>query len=289
MRFFFSLTSNMKLELRKFDVSSIPDNSICVLISRRNGGKTTCMKDIMYYHRDIPVGTVINPTEISNKSYGDMVPSLFIHEEYSPKLISDLLQRQKMMRKRINKEMHHYGKTTVDPRAFLILDDCMYDNIWKKDKNMRYVFQNGRHDQLFVLISLQYVLGIPPELRCNVDYAFIFRDNNLSNRRRLYENYCSIIPTFEMFCTIMDSVTTEGYGCLVINNLARSNKLEDCIFWFEADVHEAFTVGSREFWQKHNECSADDEQDGEELYDPTVYAQKKNKHTTMLHVRKTFR
>ena len=56
----------MKLELRKFDMSSIPSNSTIVLISKRNGGKTTCLKDIMYYHRDIPVGIVINPTESSN-------------------------------------------------------------------------------------------------------------------------------------------------------------------------------------------------------------------------------
>lgn len=278
----------MQLQLKKFDISSIPDNSIIVLISRRNGGKTTCLKDIMYFHKDIPVGTVINPTEQANKSYSHMVPSLFIHEEYSPKLIGDLLDRQKLMTKKVNREIETYGKATTDPRAFLILDDCMYDNIWKKDKNMRYIFQNGRHQQLFCIITLQYVLGIPPELRNNVDYAFIFRDNNINNRKRLYENYCSIIPTFEIFNTIMDCVTTEGYGCIVINNLSRSPKLEDTVFWFEADIHPPFTVGSKEFWAKHNECVADDDDDIEELYDPTVYTQKKNKHGPSLKVKKTY-
>ncbi len=279
----------MRLKLKKFDISSIPDNSTIVLISRRNGGKTTCLKDIMYYHKDIPVGAVINPTEAANKSYGDLVPSLFIHEEYSPKLISDLLTRQKMMTSRVQKELKLYGKPSVDPRAFLILDDCMYDNIWKKDKNMRYIFQNGRHQQLLCIITLQYVLGIPPELRCNVDYAFIFRDNNVGNRKRLYENYGGIIPTFDMFCSIMDSVTTDGFGCLVVNNLSRSSKLEDCIFWFEAETHSEFNVGSKEFWQKHNECSLEDtEEDAEEEYDPSVYAQKKNKNLPLLNIKKSY-
>jgi len=280
----------MQLVLSKFDVASIPDNSIVVLISRRNGGKTTCLKDIMYYHSDIPVGTVINPTESANKSYSHMVPSLFIHEEYSPKLIGDLLTRQKTMTKRVNKEKVTYGKQMTDPRAFLILDDCMYDNIWKKDKSMRYIFLNGRHQQLFCMITLQYVLGIPPELRNNVDYAFIFRDNNLSNRKRLYENYCSVIPTFEMFNTIMDSVTTDGYGCLVINNLARSHKLEDCVFWYEASIHPPFTIGSKEFWAKHNELAADDDdEDGDELYDPSVYSRAKNKTGPTLNIKKSYR
>lgn len=279
----------MQLVLRKFDIASIPSNSIVVLISRRNGGKTVAVKDIMYYQRDIPVGTVINPTESSNKSYGAMIPSLFIHEEYSPKLISDLLVRQKKLVAKHNREIEMYGRSTLDPRAFLILDDCMYDSIWKKDKNMRYVFQNGRHSQLLCMITLQYVLGIPPELRCNVDYTFIFRDNNINNRKKIYENYCSVIPDFHTFCAILDSVTSEGYGCLVINNLARSNKLEDCVFWYEASLQGPFTVGSKEFWQKHNECVADEENEGEEMFDPQVYAQQKNKHIPTLKVKKVTR
>lgn len=282
----------MQLVLKKFDISSIPNNSIIVLISKRNGGKTTCLKDIMYYQKDIPVGTVISPTESSNSSYGAMIPSLFIHEEYSSKLVTDLLNRQKTMISKTKRDIAHYGKTSIDPRAFIILDDCMYDNIWKKDKSMRYIFQNGRHQQLLCIITLQYVLGIPPELRCNVDYTFIFRENNISNRKRLYDNYCSVIPTFEMFSSIMDNVTSDGFGCLVINNLSRSSKLEDCIFWYEADIHQDFTVGSREFWQKHNECAAEDINDNnEELYDPMVYnsSKNKNKNIPMLNIKKTYR
>jgi hypothetical protein len=38
-----------------------------------------------------------------------------------------------------------YGKSSIDPRGFLILDDCLYDGCWKKDKNIRYPFMNGRH------------------------------------------------------------------------------------------------------------------------------------------------
>ena len=279
----------MQLVLKKFDLSSMPDNSTIVLISRRNGGKTTLLKDIMYYHKDIPVGVVISPTEKSNKSYSDMVPSLFIHEEYASTLINDLIKRQKKSVNKMNSEIERLGRSDVDPRAFLIMDDCMYDSIWKKDKNMRYIFPNGRHDKVFCMITLQYVMGIPPDLRCNVDYAFIFRENNVGNRKRLYENYCSIIPTFETFCAIMDAITTEGYGCLVINNLARSSKLEDCVFWYEAEIHPTYTIGCRAFWQKHNELAFDETQeDFEELYDPKVYASKK-KNYMALNVKKTLR
>ena len=69
------------------------------------------------------------------------------------------------------------GEITTDPRAFLILDDCLYDNTWAKDKFMRSVFMNGRHFKLLFLLTMQYALGIPPNLRTNIDFVFILREN----------------------------------------------------------------------------------------------------------------
>ena len=61
---------------------------------------------------------------------------------------------------------------TTDPRAFLVLDDCLYDNTWTKDKNVRSLFMNGRHFKILFIITMQYALGIPPNLRTNIDYVF---------------------------------------------------------------------------------------------------------------------
>ena len=79
---------------------------------------------------------------------------------------------------------------------------------------------------------MQYALGIPPNLRTNIDYVFILRENFVSKRKRLYEHYAGMFPNFEMFCQVMDQCT-ENYECLVINNNAKSNKLEDQIFWYK--------------------------------------------------------
>lgn len=95
---------------------------------------------------------------------------------------------------------------------------------------------------------MQFPLGIPPNLRCNIDYVFILRENINSNRRRIYENYASMFPTFELFCNIMDQ-TTENYECLVIHNNAKSNKLTDQIFWYKAQSHPDFKIGAKEYWE----------------------------------------
>ena len=98
---------------------------------------------------------------------------------------------------------------------------------------------------------MQYALGIPPNLRTNVDFVFILRENYVSNRKRLYEHYAGMFPTFEMFCQVMDQCT-ENYECLVINNNAKSNKLEDQVFWYKAEPHNSFQIGSQKFWKHHS-------------------------------------
>lgn len=267
----------MQLHIKKFDPAGIASDKVLVFIGKRNTGKSFLVRDVLYYHRDIPIGTVISPTESANPYYNKIVPGLFIHDEYTPPLIDNVVKRQKIIKKRMNKETLMYGKCSIDPRAFLILDDCLYDGCWKKDKNIRYLFMNGRHISCFLCITMQYVLGVPPDLRTNIDYVFILRENNYGNRRRMYENYCSVFPTFEVFCECMD-VLTDGYGCLVIDNTSKSNKLEDNVFWYVAEDHPAFTVGSKEFWMIHNQNIADDEEDEQEdeLFDITAFRKKKN-------------
>jgi hypothetical protein len=259
----------MSLELKKFDMRHIsfkPDENkgpVIVLIGRRDTGKSYLVRDLLYHHQDIPIGTVISGTEAGNGFYSDHVPKLFIHDEYNTAIIENILKRQKIVLKQIKKDIINYKKTNIDPRAFVILDDCLYDNTWAKDKMMRLLFMNGRHWKVMLIITMQYPLGIPPNLRTNIDYVFILREPYIANRKRIFENYAGMFPTPESFFQVMDQCT-ENYECLVINNNAKSNKLQDQIFWYKAQSHPDFKLGSKEFW----ELSKDLDSDEDETYDP---------------------
>ena len=260
----------MNLELKKFDMKNIrfrPNETqgpVIVLIGRRDTGKSFLVRDLLYYHQDIPIGTVISGTEAGNGFYSKMVPKLFIHDEYNTAIIENILKRQKMVIKQVKKENEAYGKSSIDARAFVILDDCLYDNSWAREKLMRLLFMNGRHWKIMLVITMQYPLGVPPNLRTNIDYTFILREPYLANRKRIYENYAGMFPTFESFCQVMDQCT-ENYECLVVSNNAKSNKLEDQIFWYKATGHKNFKLGSKEFWEMSKDLASDDE---EETYDP---------------------
>jgi hypothetical protein len=260
----------MTLELKKFDMKSIsfkPNENkgpVVVLIGKRDTGKSFLVRDLLYYQQEIPIGTVIAGTEEGNGFYNKMVPKIFIHNEYNTAIIENILKRQRTVLKQVKHEMETYKRSTIDPRAFVILDDCLYDATWTRDKMMRLLFMNGRHWKIMLVITMQYPLGIPPTLRTNIDYVFILRENYIANRRRIYENYAGMFPTFEAFNQVMDQCT-ENYECLVINNNSKSNKLQDQVFWYKADNHNDFKLGSKEFWELSKGFNSDDE---DEKYDP---------------------
>jgi len=260
----------MNLELKKFDMKSIsfkPNESkgpVVVLIGRRDTGKSFLVKDLLFHQQDIPIGTVISGTEEGNGFYGKLVPKLFIHNEYNTAIIENILKRQRQVLKQIKQEMEQFRRSNIDPRTFVILDDCLYDAGWARDKMMRLLFMNGRHWKVMLIITMQYPLGIPPTLRTNIDYVFILREPYIANRKRIYENYAGMFPTLESFCQVMDQCT-ENYECLVINNNSKSNKMQDQVFWYKADAHNDFKLGSKEFWELSKHLNDDDD---EEQYDP---------------------
>ena len=248
----------MEIQLKKFDITNIGDDKVVALIGKRDTGKSFLVRDILFHHTGIPAGQVISGTEAANEFYSLMIPKMYVYEEFEANIIQRLLKRQRMMLDKCRENPN------TDPRAFLVMDDCIYDNSWTKDKHVRSLFMNGRHFKILFMITMQYALGIPPNLRTNIDYVFILRENYVSNRKRLYEHYAGMFPTFEMFCQVMDQCT-ENYECLVVNNNAKSNKLTDQIFWYKADNHANFKLGSKEFWELSKDINSDEE---EETYDP---------------------
>jgi hypothetical protein len=265
-------TPQMSFNLKKFDMKSMPQDAVVVFIGRRRTGKSTLVRDVLFHHRNIPLGTVISGTEESNSFYGKIIPPLFIHGEYSPVILANFVKRQKLIMQRIQREEEQMGagKSRIDPRSFMILDDCMYNDDWTRDKNISYIFMNGRHLKVFFLVTMQYPLGIQPALRTNVDFAFILRSPFQSDRKKIYENYGAAFPSFEFFCQVMDQCT-QNFECLVINNTSLSNRLDECIFWYKAELHGDFRIGAPEFWEQSKKYYRDDEEEEHmNQYDPTA-------------------
>jgi len=273
----------MSLKLKKFDMSSIKSDKVVLFIGKRETGKSFLVRDLLWHHRDLPVGTVISGTEGANQFYSKMVPPIFIHEEYRPEIINNFVKRQgRLVKKQVGGVPEYQN---IDPRAFMILDDCLYDNSWVKDKNIRSLFMNGRHYKAFFIITSQYSLGIPPNLRTNVDYVFVLRETIHSNRRRLFEQYCGMFPTYDFFCTVMDQCT-ENFECLVINNNSKSSKLEEQVYWYKGSDHPDFRLGADILWKQASAMSLNDDSDDDNGDFLSSYNNGKNNRKPRIDVRK---
>ncbi len=241
-----------QIVLRKFDITTIPDDSVVIFVGKRATGKSFLVRDLMFHKQHIPIGTVISATEGANEFYQKIVPKKFIRYEYDETVSERVVNRQKKAVKLAKRNPER------DPRAFYLLDDCMFDSKWTRSKMIRSLFMNGRHFRILFLITMQFALGIPPVLRSNVDYIFILRDSLIQNRKRLFESYAGMFGKFETFCTFMDKCT-ENYHCLVIHNNAKSNKLEDQVFWYKAVQHKDFRMGHPCFWDEQDASTVDDD------------------------------
>ena len=275
----------MNLKLKQFDMSSIQSDKVVLFIGKRETGKSFLVRDLLWHNRDLPVGTVISGTEGANQFYSKMIPSIFIHDEYTPEIIDNFVKRQRRLVKKQIDGVSEYQN--IDPRAFLILDDCLYDNSWVKNKNVRSLFMNGRHYKAFFIVTSQYSLGIPPNLRTNVDYVFVLRETIHSNRRRLFEQYCGMFPTYEFFCSVMDQCT-ENFECLVINNNSKSSKLEDQCFWYKGSDHPDFRLGADILWKQSSSMALNDDSDDENPDFLSSYNNNKNNRKPRLEVKKQF-
>ena len=269
----------MSIHLSKFNPKTIDIRrcsgsgpATCVFIGKRGTGKSTLVADILYYSRKIPIGVAISATEDGNEFYKQHIPDIFIHTEYKPTIIEQVINRQKKIIKQ--------KKENSD--VFVLLDDCMYDKKMIRDPNIRGIFMNGRHWKIMFMITMQYCMDLPPDLRTNIDYVFILRENIIQNQEKIYKNFFGIFPNLDMFKEVMNSCT-EGYDCLVLDNTSRSNKISDCVFWYRAKPDRKYKIGDKSLWKFHKK-NYDNNYDDDKKIDANDF---KKKNAITVNVKKT--
>uniref|UniRef100_A0A6C0BNY4 Uncharacterized protein n=1 Tax=viral metagenome TaxID=1070528 RepID=A0A6C0BNY4_9ZZZZ len=235
----------MEIRLKRFQPSKMQTNRICVMVGKKGTGKSTLVQDIMWFQQHIPVGAIMSATEEANEAYGKMAPPLFIYKNFDADALVRLINRQKKM-KHMWKE--NGDSLPFDHRAFVLMDDCMYDKKNFRGPLMRELFMNGRHWDLFVLITLQYVMDITPEIRTNTDYVFALKENVKKNRERLYNEFFGVFPNFAVFDALFLEVT-QDWRCLVLDTTVPSTNIPDCVFWYKAEKRPEFRLGADWFWE----------------------------------------
>lgn len=212
-----------------------------VVIGKPGSGKSILMKDILFHKKHIiPLPLIISETEKLNKSYAEIIPQSFIYNKYDEKILENFLKRQE-----------HAKENLTNPWACLILDDCFGDPKHFLKPLQQFFWKNLRHYCTLYIVALQYALDIKPTIRINIDGVFIFKEPNLLMRKKIYDNFASIIPQFDLFCRILENVTEEHSTLFIKNNIS-TNNWQECVFWYQAKEHKDWRFGCDQIWDYHD-------------------------------------
>jgi hypothetical protein len=149
----------------------------------------------------------------------------------------------------------------------VLMDDLAYDKKMMQNPTIKEIFFNGRHYHITTFITFQYMMGMPPAFRANVDYIFVCKENKRDNIDKLYKYYFGIFDKPADFKKVLYSCTND-FGCLVLDNTSRSNKIEDQVFWYKAKLSRKYRIGSEKMWKIWDSQlkDSDDEEEEEESF-----------------------
>ncbi len=253
----------MKIKIRKFDPTNMKRRNILILGGNKTG-KNWLVKDLLNHMSNDTSHIIVHKSTI-HKEYNIINPiyenenknDIDIHNRgsnFQTNTIGNIINHQKQMVSQLNRT---YGNTSTMKNTVLVFDNMIYNNDWVYDKNIKYVALNSRHFKIPLIISMPYKFELPklstekqpllsPVIRCNMDYIFIFNDDDIKKREEIYLAYCNIIPSFDIFCQILDGCTKKNYECMVLDISAcfMSKKIKDYICWYKAKPVDKIVIGN---------------------------------------------
>jgi hypothetical protein len=210
--------------IKELNLNELPPYCKVNIVGKRGTGKTQIVSNILdrYDSEFIANTLIISPYDKMTGYYKTRFPTAKVIYEY------DVNEIQQYLNKR--------DETGRCVPGGIILDDCLSSSgTYNTDNSFRELMFNGKHYRKLVVITMQFPLGLKPELRSQFDYVFLLSEDFYSNQKRLYDHYGGIFPTFDDFRNVLMELTTD-YCSMVLYTSSISNHITDKVAWFKASV-----------------------------------------------------
>lgn len=231
------------------DPNLVKSDSVVIIVGKRNAGKSVLVRDLIWHKRfEIPSALVFSPTESVNNFYKELIPDSFVYDELDIDAIEKAIKRQTAVL------ANPPPVENFNPTLLMVFDDCMTEKKQFNHKWIRYLFLNGRHHKIFLIVNVQYTNDLPKSLRQNSDFIFCLKDNTISVREILFKQFFGCFRRFAEFDQVMQYYT-DKYGCLVMNNLERSGDILKTVYWYRAnrDIPRFRLDAVGDMWKFHQE------------------------------------
>jgi hypothetical protein len=232
------------IKLPWFDPEKIMDDACIVAFGKRRTGKTWIVRNLLHLKRGVfNHGLVITKTKF-NGFWQNYFPMAVVHGDYDPKILEAFMKLQL----NILSENEKNPNKQINPWAVIVLDDVIADKHVRYCDTLATLFYNGRHFRIMLIVCSQYVFGLPPGLRSNVDYAFVLRQAQKRQRDQLAEDYADMVYDKDYFFNMLDTNTQDQHAMVV--DLSDPNIPPEEMFWqWKAEDVPLFEIGSLP-WKK---------------------------------------
>lgn len=139
--------------------------------------------------------------------------------------------------RKINQYKYVFKKPVPDKYTLgLVFDDVTADRKFRKCELLEWLFANGRHIHVFIMVTCQYVKQLPPAIRGNVDF-FLLLNNTPSALEMIYKELLQVPDTFQMFKQLLRAVLSQKneqgekmHNTLLFNVNSESSELNEMYY-----------------------------------------------------------
>lgn len=249
---------------KRFDVKNMKTDATVVIIGTRGKGKSSFLKYLFYRLRHkFAYGQIHTDSMDVYYEWVNRFPQPFCYSEFNQDAIQELINHQKA------KTIPHPDpeKIVKAPPAFLLLDDVMGSPQVRRSKQITEIFVNGRHLNIFLVVTAQQPMCLDNRMRENVDYCFMLNTGSASNAELLFKHYFSnAIPSFELFCDLAKKLTKK-YSMMVMDMSKTDDGMDDAVrYLIPPDPKKVpeFLLGTKRLWKWYNKHKA------KEAYKPLI-------------------
>lgn len=246
----------MPIDIPKFDPSKMVTDAVAIFFGPRRTGKTTTLLSILSHLSDKFYGVILQtPTDTTRRQLANHIPRSFIYDDFDLNAIKRLIEGIRTMNKAIAMDAERKGMPVPPKRKILImLDDCMDDPRRFQSKEIRHIFNAGRHDGIMFINLQQYMMDLKPGARTNIDYVIATRDEDPTNVDRLWKYFFrSAFSDRDRFQRVYEACTA-NYGVIIYDRTrADVDHASKRIFWYRAptETPPRFKLGHSDLWYLH--------------------------------------
>jgi len=197
------------------------NNKHYLIIGKRTSGKTNFIINNIYSKISNEIDNIYIFTASHNYKFYEKITDLFYDIKDLNLILCDLFKEYK-------------DKKT---KTLVIFDNVINNIKFYKSNELMELFYNARHYEITLIATMEYPLGITPDLQLNFDYVITAQENFHSNIQRLYEDYFGFYPTLNIFKKVLECLEVHEFLVLRVgykNKVGIEKTLTDSNYKFIA-------------------------------------------------------